>query len=165
MMIDIIDENKKLYKVKLRKDKNDYFVSLLEEDTNETKVDFCDCGNYYSLVIANKPYIVNFTDDGDWVLANSTIKIKVDDEESRLRKGLKESYSSKSNVVISKIPGRILDVKVKEKDHVKKGDVLFILEAMKMENRIYAEKDGVVKKILKQAGETVMTGNEILLFE
>lgn len=165
MIIDVIDETKKNHRVKLRKVDNDYFVSILNEGTEETKVDFCDCGDYYSLVIKNKPYIVNFSEDGDWVLANSLVKVKVEDEETRIRKALKESYSSKSNVVISKIPGRILDVKVKEKDSVKKGEVLFILEAMKMENRIYAEKDGIVKKILKQSGDTVMTGNELLIFE
>ena len=44
----------------------------------------------------------------------------------------------------SPMPGSILDIKVTQGARVKKGDVLFILEAMKMENEITATKDGVV---------------------
>ena len=60
--------------------------------------------------------------------------------------------------------GDVIVVAIKEaipKGRVKKGDVMFILEAMKMENEIVAPEDGVVKQILAQKGATVDT-DEVL---
>ncbi len=59
----------------------------------------------------------------------------------------------------SPLPGTILDVRVKAGDAVKSGDVLFILEAMKMENEIRSEKDGVVSSVAVSKGATVRTGD------
>lgn len=59
--------------------------------------------------------------------------------------------------VVSPMPGNILSVNVSMGQAVKTGDVLFILEAMKMENEIVAPADGVVKQILVQKGATVDT--------
>ncbi len=59
------------------------------------------------------------------------------------------------NHVLSVIPGTILEIKVKEKQRVKEGETLLILDAMKMENRIAMPFDGVIKKICVQAGEIV----------
>lgn len=56
------------------------------------------------------------------------------------------------------MPGAILSVSVKQGDAVKKGQVLLILEAMKMENEILAPRDGVVAALAVQAGQTVETG-------
>ena len=58
--------------------------------------------------------------------------------------------------VSSKVPGRILELCVKEGDYVKKGDTLLILESMKMENPILAEQDGKVAQVAVAAGQTVM---------
>ena len=62
------------------------------------------------------------------------------------------------NAVKSPLPGTINAVKVQVGQTVKKGDVLFILEAMKMENDIPADRDGKVVNILVQKGATVETG-------
>lgn len=59
--------------------------------------------------------------------------------------------------VTAPMPGNILNVNITMGQAVKKGDVLFILEAMKMENDIVAPEDGVVKQILVQKGATVDT--------
>lgn len=56
------------------------------------------------------------------------------------------------------MPGTINAVKVTSGQQVKKGDVLFILEAMKMENEIYADKDGKVGQVFVQKGASVNTG-------
>lgn len=61
--------------------------------------------------------------------------------------------------VTSPMPGNILDIKVKVGDTVKKGDVLIILEAMKMENEIPANCEGTVKEILVSKGNAVETGS------
>ena len=59
--------------------------------------------------------------------------------------------------VISPMPGTILKVNAAEGQAVNAGDVLFILEAMKMENEIVAPCDGTVKQILASKGSTVDT--------
>ena len=56
------------------------------------------------------------------------------------------------------MPGNILNVNVKVGDTVKKGQVLLILEAMKMENEIMAPKDGTVTAVNVQKGSTVESG-------
>lgn len=60
------------------------------------------------------------------------------------------------------MPGSILAVNVTNGQSVKQGDVIVILEAMKMENEILAPNDGVVKQVLVSKGNNVDT-NDILV--
>ena len=59
----------------------------------------------------------------------------------------------------SPMPGTILDVKVSVGASVKKGDILMILEAMKMENEIIAPQDGTVAQVNVQKGASVNSGD------
>lgn len=61
------------------------------------------------------------------------------------------------------MPGTILDVKVAEGAAVKKGDILLILEAMKMENEILAPVDGVVKQVVTSKGASVNSGDPLVV--
>ena len=63
------------------------------------------------------------------------------------------------------MPGNILDVKVAAGQMVKKGDVLVILEAMKMENEIMAPRDGKVAQVACTKGATVNTGDALVVLE
>ena len=56
------------------------------------------------------------------------------------------------------MPGNILDVRVSAGQNVKAGDILFILEAMKMENEIVATKDGTLTSVCVSKGQVVETG-------
>ena len=60
------------------------------------------------------------------------------------------------------MPGNIISVNVKPGQPVKKGDVLLILEAMKMENEIMAPCDGTVGSVNVTAGQTVQSGQQLL---
>ncbi len=64
--------------------------------------------------------------------------------------------------VKSPLPGIINDVKVAVGEKVKSGQVLLILEAMKMENEITAEQDGVISAISVSQGDSVMEGSVLL---
>ncbi len=70
-----------------------------------------------------------------------------------------------SKVVAAPLPGKILSVKVKKGSSVKKGDLLLILEAMKMENEIYSSQDGTITDILVSAGDYVSTGDKLIVME
>ncbi|MBS2212253.1 biotin/lipoyl-binding protein [Carboxylicivirga mesophila] len=60
------------------------------------------------------------------------------------------------------LPGNIFKVLVKEGDAVKKGDVLLVMEAMKMENNVLAEKDGTVTSVKVSVGDAVLQ-NDVLI--
>ena len=60
------------------------------------------------------------------------------------------------------MPGNILDVKVSAGASVKAGDVLVILEAMKMENEILAPQDGTVASVNVNKGDTVNSGDVLV---
>ena len=61
------------------------------------------------------------------------------------------------------MPGNILKVNVSQGQAVKSGDVLCVLEAMKMENEIMAPKDGTVTQVLVSKGSTVDTGAPLVV--
>ena len=64
-----------------------------------------------------------------------------------------------ANKVVAPMPGTILDMKVSVGQVVKKGDVICVLEAMKMENDIPAPQDGVIASIDVQKGASVNAGD------
>lgn len=64
--------------------------------------------------------------------------------------------------VESPMPGTIVDVKVKTGDTVKNGAQVAILEAMKMENEIFAPCDGVIASVNVTKGESVNTGTVVV---
>ncbi len=63
------------------------------------------------------------------------------------------------------MPGTILDIKVKAGDVVKKGTLVIILEAMKMENEIQSGRDAIVIGVNVQAGQSVNAGDVLLSIE
>lgn len=67
-----------------------------------------------------------------------------------------------ANKVVAPMPGTILDMKVSVGQVVKKGDVICVLEAMKMENDIPAPCDGVVASVNVQKGATVAANDLIV---
>ncbi len=61
------------------------------------------------------------------------------------------------------MPGTILDIKASVGEKVKKGQLLVILEAMKMENEIYAPTDGTIVQILVSKGSSVNTNETMIV--
>lgn len=66
------------------------------------------------------------------------------------------------DVVAAPMPGTILKVNVKNGDAVKEGQVLVVLEAMKMENEIMAPKSGTITQVAVQKGASVNTGDALV---
>ena len=82
---------------------------------------------------------------------------------------VEEPEEIKTGVILSKIiaplPGTIMKLNVKVGDQVKKGDTVLIMEAMKMENNIQAEKEGTVKNIVVSPGDAVLQGDLLMEIE
>jgi len=82
-------------------------------------------------------------------------KVKTSDEDAKI-------VSKIGKLVKAPLPGTIFKMNVKIGDTVNLGDTLLIMEAMKMENNIQAEADGVVKSIMVKEGDSVLQ-DDILL--
>ena len=70
-----------------------------------------------------------------------------------------------AKTIKSPLPGNVLKVMIKENQSVKRGDVLMTLESMKMENNISAEKNGIIKTIHIQEGQSVMQDDALFDIE
>ncbi|MDR1669269.1 MAG: biotin/lipoyl-binding protein [Oscillospiraceae bacterium] len=68
-------------------------------------------------------------------------------------------------VIASPLPGNILAVKVAAGEAVSKGQVLIIIEAMKMENEVLAPRDGTVAQVVTSKGSIVETGAPLLTLQ
>jgi biotin carboxyl carrier protein len=76
-----------------------------------------------------------------------------------------KELQTQEGVLIAPMAGKIVSVKVKKGDPVKVGDVICILEAMKMENEILASKSGKVREINLAEGKPVRDGDILAIIE
>lgn len=90
------------------------------------------------------------------------IKDKYDDLLKEL--GIDNASSKKIKEMKSPMPGLVVDVRVKDGDEIKKGDVLVVLQAMKMENILKCPADATVKKIHVKKDDTVEKNQLLVSF-
>jgi biotin carboxyl carrier protein len=77
----------------------------------------------------------------------------------------KSATPTSGNVIKSPLPGAVLDIFVKVGDSVKQGQHVLKLEAMKMENNIDADHDGIVKEVRVHKNDSVMEGDILIVFQ
>ena len=75
------------------------------------------------------------------------------------------AYVNTANAIKAPLPGVITEIKVAVGDDVKAGDVVVVLEAMKMANNLEAEKDGKVTAICVKTGESVLEDSPLVVIE
>jgi len=92
------------------------------------------------------------------------VDVQLEDKYDELLKklGMDTSSNQKIGDLKAPMPGLVVNIPVSEGDVIKKGDVLLILEAMKMENALKALADATVKKILVKTGQAVEK-NQVLI--
>jgi len=96
---------------------------------------------------------------------NIAADIKSKKEESRVKSKNDKAEVSAEGGVYAPMPGRIVAYKVKVGDTVSAGQVVAILEAMKMENELKAPKTGKVKSILFDQGDNVSQNKPIMIID
>lgn len=79
--------------------------------------------------------------------------------------GMSAMNANKVSDIKAPMPGLVLKLFVSEGTHIKKGDNLFVLEAMKMENIIKSPADVIVKSVKIKPGDKVEKGQVLLLFQ
>ncbi len=87
------------------------------------------------------------------------------DIEASTAKTAKPDAVRKARNIKSPLPGKILEIFVKEGDPIKLGQTVLCLEAMKMENNINADKDGIVKSVQILKNDTVLEGDILIELE
>ena len=70
---------------------------------------------------------------------------------------------AEGKTMLAPMAGTILRILVKEGQTVKKGENLIVLEAMKMENEIVADKDGIIRSILVKANDSLESDQPLLI--
>jgi biotin carboxyl carrier protein len=106
------------------------------------------------LLIDGKRVIAYVSSDNDksWVTVNGQTFVLT--RSSSTRRG-GHGHHHAAGELTAPMPGQIRAVNVSEGDAVTKGQTLLVLEAMKMEIRVQAPRDGLVKKLFVQQGQTV----------
>ncbi|PKP52974.1 MAG: acetyl-CoA carboxylase biotin carboxyl carrier protein subunit [Bacteroidetes bacterium HGW-Bacteroidetes-1] len=95
------------------------------------------------------------------ILVRSAMSNSVLKGDAKMSAGEKSSLSK----IMAPLPGNIIQVLVKPSDKVKRGDKMIIYEAMKMENNLLAEKDGTVKTVKVNVGDSVLQGDLLIEME
>lgn len=112
----------------------------------------------YKVKLNNKVYEVELqevtTVEGEIITETTTAKTVVEKPAAPV--------SSSGATVQAPMPGVIVDIKVKVGDNVKKGDLVAIIEAMKMETELLSTADGVVSAINVTKGSQVDMGDAII---
>lgn len=153
-----------------------YKITIDEQEytLNETdlaKIDVIETSqNHFHVLQNNQAYAaileqVDFANKTMMVNINGNkYKLKIEDKYDQLIKqmGLSSANTFKFKEVKAPMPGLVLDILVKVDQVISKGDALLILEAMKMENVLKAEGDGVIKSIEVTKGSAVDKGQIII---
>ncbi len=109
-------------------------------------------------------------DGGSWSVqvGGRTFSVEMGEEPNRGKATRKPRNSRKGNVsgvVSSPIPGKIVSINLSEGDEVNEGDVIMVLEAMKMQNEIQAPIGGVVTELNCSPGETIEANSPLVVID
>lgn len=129
--------------------------------------------NHFHILEEGRPYRAELV-DSNWYTKTYTIKLNNDLHEVRIgddldllirEMGLETGTSKQINDLHAPMPGLILDLKVAEGETVEKGQVLLVLEAMKMENSISSPREGTIKALPVKKGDILDKGDLLVTFE
>lgn len=114
----------------------------------------------FSIILDGKSYeSFVYQGDEDWevLIRGRQYQVKIEDERERRLKTAASGGVAEGGEFHLKapMPGLVVSVLVEEGQEVKKGQVMLILESMKMQNELKAPRDGVIERVRVKAGESV----------
>jgi len=140
----------------------------VDEQTHAASIESTGGPSLYSLIVDNSSYEVDIEErTGSYrvLLLGELYTVQVEDERTRrVARARAEGRPSEDDeiAVKSPIPGLIFDVPVKEGQEVQAGDILVIVEAMKMENELRASRAGVIQATHVAPGDSVDKGQVLV---
>jgi biotin carboxyl carrier protein len=162
------------YKVDVTEQRSSWKISF-QEDGKEwrhydiSKRDYKEAEQYISFLFGGKSYLVDVIgQDTEYTVftRNSFRTIKIFNDEMLLHESLKKGGALGGGQELkSGMPGKIIEIFVKEGDVVKANKPLMIMEAMKMENEMRATRDVKIKEIKVRQGDSVESGAVLIKFE
>lgn len=153
----------------------EYQIRILEENLVEIngdthQINFQALGDHltYSLLVDGKSFEVNvYQENGTWevLMRGKRYSVRVEDERERLLRSAGGSSVLQEGkfCLQAPMPGLVIDIPVQEGDLVEKGDVLLILESMKMQNELISPQHGQVTGIRVEVHENVDRHQTLLL--
>ncbi len=124
----------------------------------------------YSLLLEGKSFEINiYKDKGVWevLLRGNQYSVQVEDERERqLRMATRKASKQEGKIILqAPMPGLVIEIPVKEGQKVDKGDVLVILESMKMQNELTAPQAGRITRIQAKVNAHVERKQVLLVLE
>ncbi len=171
-MLFIAKTDNKEYEIEVQETALKWQVTLTNKQLDQKEVhqlakkDFQSLGEFISFIFNHRSYLIDIVTHGDdyTVFTRGSLKtIKLSTEEKLFFKEITNSLVLTTNMDInSSLPGKVTEVAIQLGSSVKPGDLLLVVEAMKMENEIWAPHAGIVKKIYVKKGQSVTTGMPLL---
>lgn len=163
----------KNYKINVNEEASHWSVSIQEENKEWVhhdiqKNDYQTLEDTISLLFKDQSYLIDVIHgdvDYEVYTRGSYRSIQIFNDEMLLHESLKggsRGFSQKD--LKSGMPGKIIQIKVKEGDSVQEGDPLLVMEAMKMENELRAPSEAKIKKIHVSGGDAVEKGTVLIEF-
>lgn len=124
---------------------NDYAVDVIGIDENIA-----------TLEVNGTPYEVEIHKT---TKASKTPRVIAPPVKEPSRPEIEKRERGDAHPIVAPLPGSVLEIRVKPGDIIEKGQVLMIMEAMKMENKVMADRKGVVEDIPVKVGDAVLQGD------
>ena len=170
-MLFIAEMEGRKYHIEVRESVSEWRLNLTElpagkkESHRLSKKDYQQTGELISFIFKHRSYLIDIVQKGDdyTVFTKGSYKnIQLLTEERMLYNKLAGDGGEAAEILKAGMPGKIVEIPVKKEDAVKEGDLLLVMEAMKMENEIRAMAPGQIKKIYVREGQSVETGAELI---
>ena len=170
-MLFMAQTDNKEYEIDVQEQAFKWQVQITDKQNQKTekyaipKKDFRKLGEFISFIFNHRSYLMDIVTHKDdyTVFAKGSLKtIKLLTEANLFHSQLTGKLASPAHDIYAGMPGKVIEITTQTGKEVQAGDLLLVMEAMKMENEIRASQTGVVKKIYVREEESVETGTRLL---